>query len=217
MANLQMTQDLDLSTDWVTEPPIRKLEPAEVKLHGEWLQAAILGWQDTAPGGGPEQTRWNKRIAGGEERAYIISVCDASYEVYAYFYSGKPVGLMSLNPAEYAKKGGVYIEDLVAHPGARNAGDLLVEKAVNLSRAGGYGGKLVLAALPGSHGFYKSVGFVPVHGGVWPAQETLLTCELMPKPPLWAQLNNRWKLTSMWQARNGGPVLEPVPGGAFRN
>jgi len=229
MANLDFDSDSgkDLSTDWVTDPPIRQLKAGEVKTCCDWLADAIDDWAVTDKSNGSPVPKeydeiralWNKRIGDGVARAAVIALADQSdkldRDVYAYFYSGKPVGMMSIDADETGKRKAVYVEELVAHPGARNAGDLLVEHAVRLSDAAGFGGVVELLALAGAHDFYKSLGFERADSkSRWSG---LVPARLTPSSPQWQKLLGKWTLTALWQVRSANPTLEAIPTEAFRN
>jgi hypothetical protein len=219
MPKLPLTDTESLSSDWVNEPPIRKLEKSEIGPCGDWLTKAIKDWMSTgkpAKDGEADQERWNQRIEGGVERAEVIAAygyydgCD----VYAYFYSGKPVGMMTIELEKSKEFGLIYIGDLAGHPGARNAGDLLIEYAVNLSQAQGTKGQVRLTALEGSYEFYASVGFKPMNGKWSPGAVGAL---LEPGSPQWSFLGERWKLTGLWNSRGNATTLDAIPSQRFRN
>src|ERR1700723_1582080 len=73
----------NLSTGWVTSPPIRKLKQSEIKMSAEWLHGGIGSFSSpTAP------ANFQNRVDLGLERAEVLGLQDNEivYEVYAYIY-----------------------------------------------------------------------------------------------------------------------------------
>ena len=171
----------DLSLGWVTDPPIRQLDPGEVALCGRWLLNVIKEFQKE-PGNTPA---FINRLTDAHERAEVLELQTdpAECQVYAYFHSGKPVGMMSVDRAWSLRNGSVHIDSLAGHPAARNVGDILIEFAVNLSQSRGAGGRVTLTAEGGARGFYESLGFQPLLPSGW--QEGWTACVLRPRPPQW--------------------------------
>ncbi|MGX9965076.1 GNAT family N-acetyltransferase [Roseomonas sp. F4] len=202
----------DLSLGWVTDPPIRLLDEGEVALCGRWLINALKQFL-AEPGNTPE---FANRLTVAQERGEVLELetDPAQFQVYAYFHSGKPVGMMSIDRPESLRQGSVHIDSLAGHPAARNVGDILIEFAANLSQSRGAGGRVTLTADVGTRGFYESVGFQPRSGG-W--NEGWTGCVLRPRPPQWRLMQGRWVLTGLWQMRDPAPVLMPHAGPLFRN
>ncbi|NIF76946.1 hypothetical protein F3J20_05950 [Paraburkholderia sp. Cy-641] len=72
---------------------------------------------------------------------------------------------VSVSPKEEDAKDAFWIDNIVTHPGAAGAGELLIEKAVAMSASKGFGGTVRLMAFSGQT-FYKSVGFKDLGGGL---------------------------------------------------
>jgi len=149
-----LTLDLgeqNLSTGWVTPPAIRLLKKSEIPMSARWLHGGINSF--SSPHAPPE---FQNRLDKGLDRAAVLEYEDneAFYEVYAYIYSGKPVGMMSVDLQECKTRNLVYIDSLAGHPGARNVGDILIEFAVNLSEQRGWSGMVELTADKGTPDFY---------------------------------------------------------------
>lgn len=167
----------DMTLTWVTDPPIRELEPAEIGPCKQWLSNAN---KEIAVVGGSKA--WLERLWNG--MGIAVSVGSGSGAVYAYVVSGKPVGLMEisrLGDSDLDPK----IEFLAGHPLARNAGDILIEFAVNLSESSEQGGAIDFEPIDGAKAFYKGIGFV----------EGMMVWSLYPaKAARWSKSGGRWTL-----------------------
>jgi hypothetical protein len=201
----------NLSTGWVTSPPIRKLKQSEIKMSAEWLHGGIGSFSSpTAP------ANFQNRVDLGLERAEVLGLQDNEivYEVYAYIYSGKPVGMMSVDLGESKVRNMIYIDSLAGHPGARNVGDILIEFAVNLSEQRGWSGVVELTAEKGTPDFYESLGFKP-NNGIWDVNSWTL-CRLTPAgTQQWTNQSGHWRLANVWHCRTN--TMVPVQGTQFRN
>lgn len=216
MPKTAFTDDMSLSTDWVSEAPVRKLERAEFETLAKWLQAQLKDWAVTPPSAAYVESAktWNGRLNDGFERAEVIELMGGVgiYDGYAYFYSGKPVAMMAIDSDETSRHSAVYIDSIVCHPGAKNGGDILIEYAANLSEQMGFGGKVKLASVEGAIGFYRSVGFVAK------GDKGLVPCALDPAASeLWEKRDRNWVLKAVWRVRGEDAVLESYDGLKLRN
>ncbi|VVE43676.1 hypothetical protein [Pandoraea anhela] len=101
---------------------------------------------------------------------------------------GHMTGVMtvSVSPREEDMRDTFWIDNIITHPGASGAGELLVEKAVSMSMNKGFGGTVRLMALSGQD-FYQSVGFRDLGGGMM---------ELRPSQSnKWSNVNGTWLLS----------------------
>lgn len=198
----------NVSTAWVNQPPVRKLERSEFAACSVWLTNQLKDWK--VSGGTKDGADWNSKVNVAIGRAEVVECYNhdafKSMDAYAYFYSGKPIALMTINNDE--SKGAIYIEDLVCHPGSKNGGDIMIEYAANISEQHGFGGKLKLSAVGGSAAFYSTVGFVG--GGV-------MTLDPAAQPDLWENRGGHWYLNAVWQGRDEARTLVSYQGLQFRN
>jgi hypothetical protein len=135
----------ELNLTWVTSPPIIVLERYEVKGRIEQLKTNMADWTTVIPPKNPvesdydtndwqspkraQQARWNNRI--GNTNTMLNSTSFYSGDrVVEYRVTGEPVGIMTV---AFEKANPLYIEALVCHPGAADAGGILVEYAINLA------------------------------------------------------------------------------------
>ncbi|MEZ5669761.1 MAG: hypothetical protein R3F55_20450 [Alphaproteobacteria bacterium] len=145
------------SPEWVTEAPITQVGPAAMGLLVKQFNDNLAAFR--ADGIGDDDVdRWNRRIANSTSianGALRVAGRDASALSYVYKFMGVPVGFLSLSDLEPT-----YINDITAHPGAANAGGILLEFAVNFSARRGHGGRIELYSLNAeSSAFYLDHGF----------------------------------------------------------
>jgi hypothetical protein len=198
-------QHAGYSYTWVTLPPIRELERgADVEKAMAELRRSFEAYMtnpglDTKDGTLPssftinagtseEETfqlpnaaDWNNRI---ESTRTLIGMVKSGNELnLAYYCFGIVVGMVCvLKTDEY-----FYVADLVTHPGAANAGEILIEEVCNRGQKAGCGGKIQLYSLnKQSTGFYLSIGFVVLEGSTLALDPSGNSC--------WSNLNGRWCL-----------------------
>lgn len=131
---------------WINNPPI-------VKLEGEAIKPAVRDFQKKIdPGDDKSLGREGVGAAAKEIAELIGENLEAQTEVYAYILPF-PVGLIQLE----RKSDCIYIDFLAANTKVANAGDILVEFALNLEPLSA---TLELNATAGAYGFYKNLGFL---------------------------------------------------------
>jgi hypothetical protein len=129
--------------------------PDRPGLHEEFETAAWNVW----PG---ERGAWNDRVETSD--GLVDDMLDelGEEDVWIYRVTGEPVGIMFLSGGQ----NWLHIEYLVTHPGSKDCGGVLIEKAVNLSVGAGYGGRLRLCAgNDNATEMYAHMGFVEKNEG----------------------------------------------------
>jgi hypothetical protein len=100
-------------------------------------------------------SNWNKRVENSKTEADIYS---REGRKFAYLLNGRAAALMRVT----VKADSLRVEDLSAHPGTQGAGEIMMERAVNVSEECGKGGVVTLYAAGGSEGFYAKLGLESV-------------------------------------------------------
>jgi hypothetical protein len=156
--------------------------------NSNWAAAQSLTWP-------ADLQSWNQRIVDGHGIADRANDDITDESVWIYEFGGQPVGAMVVDNGN----GFIHIEFLVTHPGSADCGAALIQKAVELSCAANFGGKVRLAANgPTSEEFYAHLGFVNIQNG---GSDTM---ELNPaNSDKWVQGNNSYRYkpfltTSAW-------------------
>lgn len=111
----------------------------------------------------------------------------AEEKVFKYVLDGVAVGVIHITiEADY-----VYIDHVVGHAGAENAGDILIEYILRHSPVNPPKVKL-FAATKAAFNRYKTLGFVPNEKN---ADKGGMTLDLSRKPgsDAWKKVNNKWK------------------------
>jgi hypothetical protein len=99
---------------------------------------------------------WNSRGNDAQLIAEDIETHHGS-TTFSYDLNGRPVAMMAL---DHRGGGTTIIDHLATHPAVANAGELMIEKAVNESESNGNHGKLKLISLNRkSDSFYYHMGF----------------------------------------------------------
>ena len=127
---------------WVNEPPIREVDPARMIVLARAMTDDLQSWTVPANAADKAVTDWNERI----ETAQSIA-CDIAKEVgdtrcFVYEIGRMGVGLMTLFKAHDP----VHVDYMVTHAATRECGGILIEHAVYLSSAQGFGGAVELFA-----------------------------------------------------------------------
>lgn len=136
---------------------------------------------------------WNSRLESADKVLEMIQkqINDGSISpgnAVRVTADGHTTGLMTVSiwPREEDAQDAFWIDNISTHPGAAGAGELLIEKAVELSRTKGFGGSVRLMVYSGLD-FYESVGFEELGGGLM---------ELRPdQSSKWSNVNDHWLLS----------------------
>jgi hypothetical protein len=192
---------------WITEAPIQPVPPqnlhtvvetfranvaswyGESNPAGAWAEnASALGWKT----GFEDEGKWLKRKEAMHHM--IWWPFDEAQFVFAYWLSGAPVALLSMK--QYPKlPGTATVHGLVAHPGAQNAGSIMIEFALNFAQKQWGTTTLTLHSLDEeSTKFYRAMGFVQDPGSK--DEEDLILFADKRKGHEWTVLHGTWKLTA---------------------
>jgi hypothetical protein len=196
---------------WVTLPPIRELSGTSLDMAIKNLLASVNDFATPVVPGidkqefeGKEGKLWNKRIE--DTRTVIGMVGGGSDLNLGYTCFGVMVGVICMIDTDP-----FYVCELVTHPGAGNAGEILIEEACNRSEQAGHQGRLELYSLTEqSTDFYLSVGFAKDDGKRTGSGKMSLVPTGNDK---WTRLGDRWVLTRT-QGKSyykGGKSLPPIP------
>jgi GNAT superfamily N-acetyltransferase len=144
------------------------------------FMADILGEQQS-----PDLDRWTERYFDVLFTLNQFQTGDQNQRhIYACFAESVPVGLISIEK----RPGVAEIKQIVSHPGAAGADEIMLEKAVNKSESFGSNGRLYLQALRTAMPFYESAGFELVEPGKY-------SMVLDPRSSaLWQQTDGSWHL-----------------------
>lgn len=88
----------------------------------------------------------------------------------------------------------LYIDILVTHPGSVQGGGILIEYAVNLSEAAGFGGRLELHAMGRSTAAYLALGFVMADPNPF-GEGGVMKLNPAETDGTWALVDQEWRLT----------------------
>jgi hypothetical protein len=123
---------------------------------------------------------WNQRVQDAINEAEVYR---RPGKKFAHRVDGKAAALRLVTVGEDALK----VEDLSSHPGSAGAGEIMIEKAVNVSEGRGKGGRVKRFAVAGDVGFYAKLGFASIEGN---------SRELRPAAAAgWARLSDgKWRL-----------------------
>lgn len=140
------------------------------------------------------QARWDDRITATKTALSNMRGADLRrHKAFAYHVDGAPVGIilitMPRNPAAYKVSPGVYVHDLVTHPGSTACGGELIAQAVAESVQQGQEGMLKLVPENSDADYaYRKLGFTPSEDGD--------RLELHPtKSDKWELHQSRWELS----------------------
>jgi hypothetical protein len=123
---------------------------------------------------------WNQRVQDAINEAEVYR---RPGKKFAYRVDGQAAALMRVTVGEDA----LQVEDLSSHPGSAGAGEIRIEKAVNVSAGCGKGGRVKLFAVERAGGFYAKLGCASIDGN---------SRELRPAAAAgWARLSDgKWRL-----------------------
>ncbi|MDB5306914.1 MAG: hypothetical protein JWO38_1116 [Gemmataceae bacterium] len=169
-----------MTIGWITDPPISLAgSKEEAVLALRTLKANMKDWTAPPIPGRPgrdadfeeaawdvwpaERRAWNARRA--ESRGLIVDMIEelGDDDVWVYRIGGAPIGVMII----YGCAGYLHIEYLVTHVGSKDCGGVLIQKAVTLSVAAGFHGRVRLfAGNENAASMYAHMGFVEKDEGV---------------------------------------------------
>lgn len=179
---------------WVNKPPIVEIEDQEeFRVFCSRFMADTTTWM--VPPGTEDAAIWNEEVEHEVSIAQLASTwTKANPRYFVYIVLGKPVGLMVTS--EKQARSLIKINCLATHIGTKNAGDILIEHAVNLSQQAGYNGRLEISqyAAPAAEawGFVETDSF----------RMELVTRE----SSMWVEVSNEWRLRQ-YQVRSPLDIL----------
>lgn len=142
---------------WINEPPIVPIDQSDVQ--------AFLRSIDGAKVGGDGYVAWDASVASAYAVASDMNKSLPGWSKikrFGYRVDGMLLGAVELE----VKSNHVFIYFIAAHPQAVNAGDVLIEYALNLHSSG----VIKLSASGGSAGRYEKLDFKFVSGRVFAPQ-----------------------------------------------
>jgi hypothetical protein len=174
---------------WVSEAPVVEVSAEKFEqlarqfirdLEKNWVLKEKRGKAPEAVAYNDSIKPWNKRVQDSINEAEVYR---RPGKKFAYLLDGKAAALMLVTIGEDALK----VEDLSSHPGSGGAGEIMIEKAVNVSEECGKGGRVKLYAVEDAVGFYAKLGFKTLDGNYM---------ELRPGAANgWARLSDgKWRL-----------------------
>lgn len=179
---------------WVNEPPI--VEIKDLERFSGFCSRFISGttkWM--VPLETEDAAIWNDEVKHNITIATLASTWKkANSRYFVYIVLAKPVGLMVAS--ERQTRGLIKINCLATHIGTENAGDILIEHAVNLSQKAGYNGRLEISQYAAPEA--KAWGFI---------ESDSFRMELVARESsMWVEVNNEWRL-ERYQVRNPLDIL----------
>jgi len=189
---------VDPSTAGSPSAPVRLLDRDEISGAVQRFAASLMdGWVGSGQvveNPSDEQIAWHARL--GETAVVLSKLTSRTDFALGCFFDGEPIGLATIdNPRDglsgpdRARSKGLKVVHAVTHPGAAGAGGALMERAVNLSQAQGYEGKLHLYPMSlAAASAYKALGFV--QRGV----EMTLTPSSPTNRDRWVHQDGEWRL-----------------------
>jgi N-acetylglutamate synthase-like GNAT family acetyltransferase len=146
---------------WINEAPVREVSAQEFArlanvfiedLEGNWMVDKKVVKALETEDDRKRAKKWNRRVESSIAEADVYG---QDGRKFAYLVDGKAVALMRVRQEADSLK----VEDLSAHPGSQGAGEIMIEKAVNVSEECGKRGLVTLFAAGDSGGFYEKLGF----------------------------------------------------------
>jgi hypothetical protein len=192
---------------WITEAPIQLVPPQNLHTVVETLRANVTSWYGETKSdalwssdakalgwgtGFANEKQWANRKESMQQMIWW-PFHDAPF-VFAYWLDGAPIALLSMtqNPK---KTGTATVHGLVAHPGAQNAGSIMIEYALNFAVKQWSTTTLTLHSLDEeSTKFYNAMGFEQDKDSK--DKEDLILFADQRKGKEWTVLQGTWKLTA---------------------
>ncbi len=176
---------------WITDPPIRHVAPEHVAEVVRRFRASLASW-GLVPGATPLTQRINSHAHGASFIAdLIVAQLERHRPVFEYHLGGQTVALLQLD----LDGGVIEIKNLATHPGAEEAGGIMVEYALNrIAHYNAQGaefdeGRLYLESYNAdSTAAYEALDFVVDSG-----DEMSLDANASGK---WVKIHGAWKLAS---------------------
>lgn len=177
-----------LDYSWIDTPPVVHVPNDQVPSRVAAFRASLKEWGSV--GGGTALAERLDSHAGGADfiAGLLENAVDHTRLVFEYRLAGAPAGLLMLE----VSGGAMEIKNLATHPGAENAGGILIEFAlncvqrINSSRPSYPPGVLVLESYnAASTAAYQALGFRTE------GREMVLEAA---KSALWELVGEQWKL-----------------------
>jgi hypothetical protein len=176
---------------WITDPPVAEVARVDFPAVIGTFRANVGNYGNHL---GTDEGAQQLGFIGEVLDAMLGCLADAdaaASKCFVYRLVGQPVALMILSGGMSPK-----LDELTAHPGAEGAGTIMVEFAVNWSKAQGKEGRLILDSLNAkSTGFWTAMGFVKY--AELPAQAAAGGCKMRLNPvgnAKWSNVGGKWRL-----------------------
>jgi hypothetical protein len=181
--------------DYAVNPPIRLLSQNEVKgatlefghSIDSYFRPDERSKDQIANSPFPAETKvWNAKASGAQRFGLTASFTPHS-PTHVYSFNGRPVGILQMSHDSDKS----IVHAIAAHNGTSQGGETLFSYAVNESQRNNHGGRLHLAAVPESRGFFESLGFTKPQ-----KNEKFMFLDPSTRPDIWTkdESTQRWTL-----------------------